>query len=123
MLKDANYKNPTALSADPAGRYSDSRYRQAWSDEKDRLEKALPANLKVSEYKPKIESMGYKVTAVNDRDKDHVEYEIAKGDHSYEVKIAVDPQTQLAKDVDVTSNLWEAAPTDRATDRASTGKN
>lgn len=118
MLADANYKHPRAPVADPEGRYSDSRYRQAWTDEKDRLEKALPPNLKVGEYKPKLEAMGYQVTSVNERDRNHVEYEVAKGDNSYEVKIDVDPNSQVAKDVDVTSNLWEAAPTDRATDRA-----
>jgi hypothetical protein len=34
------------------------------------------------------------------------------------VKIDVDPRTRVAKDVDVTSNLWEAESTDRATDQA-----
>jgi ribosomal protein S6 len=123
MLKDANYSHTGPLVADRDGRYSDSRYMKAWTDEKDRLEKALPPNLKVSEYKSKIESMGYKVTAVNDRDRGHLEYEIAKGDNSYEVKIDVDPASQIAKDVDVTSNLWEADPTDRATDRPNARRN
>jgi ribosomal protein S6 len=118
MLKDANYRHTRPLVADPDGRYSDSRYIKAWNDEKDRLEKALPPSLKVSEYKSKIESMGYKITSVNDRDRDHVEYEIAKGNNSFEVKIDVDPTSQMAKDIDVTSNMWEAEPTDRATDRA-----
>jgi ribosomal protein S6 len=123
MLKDANYKHSRPLVADPDGRFSDSRYMKAWNDEKDRLEKALPPNLKVGEYKSKIESLGYKVTAVNDRDRNHVEYEIAKGDNSYEVKIDVDAQSQTAKDVDVTSNLWEADATDRATDRPTGRRN
>lgn len=123
MLKDSNYKHPGPLVADREGRYSDSRYMKAWNDEKDRLEKALPPNLKVSEYKSKIESMGYKITSVNDRDPGHVEYEIARGDNSYEVKIDVDPGTQMAKDIDVTSNLWEADSTDRATDRPNTRRN
>jgi hypothetical protein len=117
MLKDANYKHTAMPKADADSRYSDRRYLKAWSGEKEQLEKALPPNLKVSEYKPKLESMGYKITAVNDRDKDHVEYEIARGDNSYEVQIDVDPKTQIAKDVDVTSNLWEADATDKATDR------
>lgn len=117
MLKDAKYKHAGMPKADPDSRYSDRRYMKSWTDEKDQLEKVLPPNLKVSAYKPKIESMGYKVTAVNEREKDHVEYEIAKGDNSYEVKIDVDPKTQIAKDVDVTSNLWEADATDKATSR------
>ncbi len=119
MLKDANYKHAGALAADPKGRYSDRRYTKGWNDEKDRLEKALPAHLKVTEYKTKLQALGYKVTAVNDREKDYVEYEIAKGDNSYEVQIDLDPATQTAKKIDVTSNLWEAEATDRATDKKS----
>lgn len=117
MEKDASYKHPGPLVADPQGRYSDRRYMKSWTDEKVRLEKALPLNMKVAEYKPKIEQMGYKVTAVNDREKDYVEYEIVKGDNSYEVQIDVDPKSGVATKIDVTSNLWEAEATDKATDR------
>lgn len=117
-LNDPNYKDTGTLVADPEGRYSDSRYIKGWTDEKDRLEKALPVNLKAAEYKSKIESMGYKVTALNDREKDYVEYEIAKGENSYEVQIDVDAKTGKATAIDVTNNLWEADATDRATDRA-----
>lgn len=119
MLKNANYKHASALVADPEGRYSDRRYMKGWNDEKERLEKALPGHLKVTEYKAKLQALGYKVTAVNDREKDYVEYEIAKGDNSYEVQIDLDPATQTAKKIDVTSNLWEAEATDRATDKKS----
>jgi hypothetical protein len=66
--------------------------------------------------------MGYKVTAVNDRDKDYVEYEIVKGENSYEVQIDLDPRTGMSRKVDVTSNLWEAEATDKATDRAADKK-
>lgn len=119
MMADANYKVPGTMVADADGRFSDRKYMQGWTDEKERLQRALPANMKVADYKPKIEQMGYKVTAVNDREKDYVEYEIAKGENSYEVQIDVDPATGRAKDVDVASNLWEAEATDRATDKAS----
>ena len=98
--------------------YSDRRYIKGWTDEKDRLEKALPMNLKSADYRSKLEALGYKVTAVNDREKDYVEYEIAKGENSYEVQIDLDARTGMGKKIDVTSNLWEADATDRATDRA-----
>ena len=78
----------------------------------------MPLNLKGADYKAKIEAEGYKVTAVNERDRSNIEYEIVKGDNSYEVQIDLDPATGLAKDIDVSSNLWEAEATDRATDRA-----
>lgn len=118
LLKDPDHKRTGALTAVPQGRYSDSRYMQGWTDEKDRLEKALPLDLKAADYRPKLEGLGYKVTAVNDQEKDLVEYEIAKGENSYEVKIELDPNSGMAKDIDVASNLWEAEATDKATDRA-----
>ncbi len=117
MMEDSNYRLQGAPVADPEGHYSDRRYMKAWTDEKERLERALPLNLQVADYKSKIEQLGYKFTAVNEREKDYVEYEIAQGDNSYEVQIDLDPKTQRAKEIDVTSNLWEADPTDAATDR------
>ncbi len=118
MMKDPKYQYSGAMAVDSKGKYSDRRNMQGWTDEKDRLEKALPMNLKAADYRSKLEGMGYKVTAVNDREKDHVEYEIVKGENSYEVQIDLDERTGMAKKVDVTSNLWEAEATDRATDRA-----
>ena len=118
MLANADYKHPAPLVADPSGQYSDRRNMKAWTGEKDRLEKALPPNMQVAQYRPKLEQLGYKVTAVNDRDADYLEYEIAKGKNSYEVQIDVDPKTKMATKVDVTSNLWEADGTERATDHA-----
>ena len=84
--------------------------------------KALPMALALEAAQTAVTTCaanGYKVTAVNDREKDYVEYEIAKGDNSYEVQIDLDPATQTAKKIDVTSNLWEAEATDRATDKKS----
>ena len=65
-----------------------------------------------------LEGLGYRVTAVNDRKLDHMEFEIVKGVNSYEVQIDVDPTSRMARKIDVTSNLWEAEATDAATDRA-----
>lgn len=122
MLEDPNFQHTAPLVADTQGRYSDRRFMKGWTDEKERLEKALPAKLKASEYRSKLESLGYKVTAVNDKEKDYVEYEIVKGDNSYEVQIDLDPGTGMARDVEVASNWWEAEATERATDRAADRK-
>ena len=114
MMKDAQYKPATALTADPDGRYSDRKYMKAWTDEKDRLEKMLAPNQPLAAYKSSLERMGYKITSVNDRNADHVEYEIVKGNNSYEVQIDLDPKTKLGKEIDVTTNVWDAEGTDRA---------
>lgn len=116
MLKNAEYRHPTPLVADPEGRYSDRRYMKNWTSEKEQLQKSLPANMKVSAYKPKLEQMGYKVTSVNDQKKDYLEYEVVKGDNSYEVQIDVDPTTQVSKKVEVDSNLWDSDATEQAKD-------
>ncbi len=114
MMKDENYKHAGPMVADTEGRYSDRRYAKGWADDKEKLEKALPPGMKAADLKAKIEQMGYKITSVNDREKDYLEYEIVKGDNSYEVQVDMDPKTSLSKDVDVTSNIWETDVTERA---------
>jgi len=114
MQQDTSYKHTAPLAADPEARYSDRRYMKAWGDEKGRLEHALPAGQTVAAYKGMIEKQGYNITSVNDRKADSVEYEIVKGDNSYEVQIDLDAKTKLGKAVDVSSNLWDAKGTERA---------
>lgn len=46
------------------------------------------------------------------------EYEFAKGENIYEVQINRDAGTGMAMKIDITSDLWEAEATNRATDRA-----
>jgi hypothetical protein len=116
MLKDPQYKAPAAMVADPDSRYSDRHLMKAWNDEKDQLEKVLTPKQTLDAYKTTLKQRGYEITSVNDREADYVEYEIVKGDNSYEVQIDLDPTSKLAKQVDVTSNLWDADGTDRAKD-------
>ncbi len=113
MMKDPNYAVAAPMKADPDSRYSDRRYMKGWNDEKAKLESALPANLSAAQYKSKLEQLGYKITSVNDRDANSVEYEIVKGDNSYEVDIALDASSKMGKKVDVSSNLWDADGTER----------
>ena len=114
MMKDPNYKADTAMAADPEGRFSDRQYMKAWTGEKERLEQAMKPGQNVEAYTRQIEQMGYKITSVNDREKDYVEYEIVKGQNSYEVQIDLDEKTRLGKEIDVTTNVWEADSTERA---------
>ncbi|MEO8247861.1 MAG: hypothetical protein ABI589_00685 [Burkholderiales bacterium] len=114
MLKDEKYAHASPLAADPEGRYSDRRYMKDWTGEKDKLEKALAGPMKPADYLKKLADMGYKVTSVNDKEKDYVEYEIVKGKNSYEVQIDLDPATQMGKKVDVETNVWETDSTERA---------
>ncbi len=113
MEKDNSYKPESPLVADPTGRYSDRRYIKDWTSEKERLEAALPPNMKVADYKTKLQKMGYTISSVNDRKPDYVEYEVVKGQNSFEIQIDRDPKTQNATKVDVATNVWDAPGTDR----------
>jgi len=101
-----------------SGNYSDRRYMKAWSGEKDGLEKAMAKGQTPDFYRKKLTEMGYQVTSTNDREKDYLEYEVVKGRNSYEVQIDMDAKTGRAKEVDVTSNMWESEATERALDKA-----
>ena len=63
-------------------------------------------------YSQQLKSMGYQVTSVNDSEKDYVEYEVVKGSDSYEVQ--VDFANGKAKEIDVTTNVWQSEATERA---------
>ena len=60
MLNDPQYKNPNAMIVDPDARYSDRHHMQAWTDEKDQLEKVLTPKQTVDAYKQTLEQRGYR---------------------------------------------------------------
>jgi hypothetical protein len=92
--------------------YSDRDRSKAWNSEKDKLEQALKPGQDKNYYRQQLEKMGYKVTAVNYDKPDYVEYEIVKGDDSYEVQI--DMNQGKATKIDVATNMWKAEATEKA---------
>jgi hypothetical protein len=86
------------MVADPDSRYSDRHLMKAWNDEKDQLEKILTPKQTLDAYKKALKQRGYEITSVNDREADYVEYEIVKGDNSYEVQIDLDPTRQTRQE-------------------------
>ena len=109
-------------SGDPAksdrarepSQYSDRDRSKGWNSEKDKLEQALKPGQDKNYYRQQLEKMGYKVTAVNYDKPDYVEYEIVKGDDSYEVQIDFDKNSRKANKVDVALNAWKADATKQA---------
>lgn len=97
-----------------SAKYSDRQYAKAFTDEKDALKKSLPAGHDKSFYMAKLKELGYQVTSTNDVDANTVEWEVVKGKNSYEVQVNFDSSTHVAKDIDVTANLWESDATERA---------
>ena len=83
-------------------------------NEEDKLEKALKTGEEKDFYRRQLEKMGWKVTSVNYDKPNYIEYEIVKGNSTYEVQIDIDPNSHKATKVDVTTNAWKADATEKA---------
>jgi hypothetical protein len=95
-------------------RFSDRDRRAGWAKGEEALERALKPGHDKDFYRKELERMGYKITATNYDKPDYVEWEIVKGDQSYEVQL--DMASGKATKVDVATNMWQADATDRALD-------
>lgn len=74
----------------------------------------LPVGKTRGFYWDRLADMGYTITAVNYDEPDYVEYEVVKGDRTYEVQIDIDEDTKRATDIDVAPNIWKTDATERA---------
>lgn len=111
--KDYKYVYPSAVTKE-ADRVRDSVRAKAWAGEKEQMEKALGVGHDRAHYKPALEKMGYRVTSVNESDPRNLEFEVVKGDTSYEVQVDFDANTKKSTRVDVSTNMWETDATERA---------
>ncbi|HSE86845.1 MAG TPA: hypothetical protein VLJ79_11525 [Candidatus Binatia bacterium] len=109
--KKVDYPNKT--TANP-NRFSDRDRMKSSKNEEEKLEQALKTGEEKDFYRRQLEKMGWKVTSVNYDKPDYVEYEIVKGDRSYEVQVDIDKNSHKATNVDVTTNAWKADATEKA---------
>jgi uncharacterized protein YmfQ (DUF2313 family) len=101
-------------AADDNTKYSDrDRMRSAKTD-KEQLEKALKTGEEKAFYRRELDKMGWLITSVNYDKPDYLEYEIVKGDQSFEVQIDIDKNSHKANKVDVTTNAWKTDATKQA---------
>lgn len=100
--------------SDDVNRYSDRDRMRGAKDDEDKLERALKTGEEKNFYRRELEKMGWMITSVNYDKADYVEYEIVKGDDSYEVQIDFDKNSHKANKVDVTMNVWKADATKQA---------
>src|SRR5688572_24383021 len=105
-------KVAAAGKGDP--RFSDRDRRPGWGKGEEALERALKPGQDKDFYRKELEKMGYRITATNHDKPDYVEWEVVKGDDTYEVQI--DMAGGKATKVDVAANMWQANATDRALD-------
>jgi uncharacterized protein YmfQ (DUF2313 family) len=104
---------PKRTTANPE-RYSDRDRMKTAKNAEEKLEQALKTGEEKSFYRRELEKMGWKITSVNHDKPDYVEYEIVKGDDSYEVQIDFDKNSHKASKVDVAMNAWKADKTKQA---------
>ena len=104
---------PSKTTANPE-RYSDRDRMKSGKDTKEKLEQALKTGESKDFYRRELEKNGWKVTSVNYDKPDYVEYEIVKGDDSYEVQVDLDKNSKKATKIDVTSNAWKTDATKQA---------
>lgn len=95
-------------------RFSDRDRRADWTKGKEHLEQSLKTGQEKDVYRREIEKMGWKITSVNSDKPDYVEWEIVKGEQSYEVQLDFDKTSHKASKIDVTTNMWQAEATERA---------
>lgn len=85
-----------------------------WKEGQAQLEKNLPPGQSADSYRTKLDALGYRVTAINYNKPDYLEYEVVKGDQTWEVQIDVNKDTHKATKVDIDHNLWKAEATKEA---------
>jgi uncharacterized protein YmfQ (DUF2313 family) len=94
-------------------RYSDRTRKSDWEKGKEELTRALKTGEDRDFYRKELDKLGYQITSVNYDKADYVEYEVVKGDQSYEVQVDVDKNSHKATKVDVSTNMWKADSTDQ----------
>ena len=95
-------------------KYSDRDRMKNSQNEEDNLERALKTGESKDFYRRELEKMGWQITSVNYDKPDYVEYEIVKGDDSYEVQLDFDKNSNKATKVDVALNIWKTDATENA---------
>jgi len=93
---------------------------EMWNQGQAELQKQLAPGAAAADYRKKIEGLGYKVTSTNYNTKDYLEYELVKGDMTWEAQIDVDDKTNKATKVDIVTNVWKTDATERALGRNAT---
>jgi uncharacterized protein YmfQ (DUF2313 family) len=103
-----------SVAAEDNSKYSDRDRMRSGKNDKEALERALKSGEEKEFYRRELEKLGWMITAVNYDKPDYVEYEIVKGDQSFEVQVDIDKNSHKATKVDVAFNAWKTDATKQA---------
>jgi len=98
-------------------RFSDRDHKSGWERGKEELISKLKIGEEKEFYRRELGKLGYDVTSVNSDKAEYAEYEIVKGDRTYEIAIDFDKNSHRASKVDIGTNMWRAKETDEALKR------
>jgi uncharacterized protein YmfQ (DUF2313 family) len=112
-LKGEKVEYPKKTTAN-ASRFSDRLMMKSARNEKNKLEQALKTGEEKDFYRRELEKKGWQITSVNYDKPDYAEWEIVKGNSTYEVQIDFDKNSHKATKVDVGWNMWHADATNKA---------
>jgi len=82
-----------------------------WNQGQAELQKEIVPGMASDTYRRKLKNLGYKITATNYNNPDYLEYEVVKGDQTWEVQIDIDDETNKATKVDIAHNVWQTDAT------------
>jgi hypothetical protein len=82
-----------------------------WDQGQAELQKEIVPGMASDTYRRKLKDLGYKIAATNYNNPDYLEYEVVKGDQTWEVQIDVDDDTNKATEVDIAPNVWQTDAT------------
>lgn len=86
---------------------------KGWNSDKDMLQKSMKLGEGKAFYSKALADQGFTITSINADRPTYAEYEVVKGDRSYEVQIDFDASAKATK-VDVATNMWRTAATKAA---------
>ncbi|HKA56196.1 MAG TPA: hypothetical protein VKJ47_21295 [Candidatus Binatia bacterium] len=89
---------------------------ERWNQGEAELQKNLPPGMPADVYRKKLEDLGYKITSTNYDNPDYLEYEVVKGDQTWEVQVDVNDDTHRANKVNIAHNMWKTDATKAALD-------
>ena len=112
-LEGKKIQSPDRTTPNPS-RYSERDRMKSAKNNKEKLEQSLKTGEEKAFYRRQLEKMGWRITSVNYDKPDYAEYEIVKGDDTYEVQINFDKNSQKSTKVDVATNVWRADETKSA---------
>jgi len=95
-------------------KYRDSRRWPQWTSEREKLESSLKTGQTLGDHEETLEKLGYEITAINDTDVSSREYEVVRGQQTFEIQAEMNKVSKVVSQVSVMPNVWLADATERA---------